>query len=188
MRIPNRFGGSQHPQARDLPCYARYILDAFQSGNSLVGSWKNRLLFRRHRLIGPIGPANPMDPIFTRLLQAVRPQQFLYFFPLPQMQGSFRPIFGVSLRCAGITSSSSSPFFTFDTSRAGPTFSRRATGPCVWRAGCGARAAGAASGRCAILKGSEARNCSNAIRLVVLRKRFDKTSFLILAINWLNMS
>ena len=39
-----------------------------------------------------------------------------------------------------------------------------------------------------MLNGNEDKNCSKAIKFVVLRNIFDKTSLLIPAISWLNMS
>jgi hypothetical protein len=107
---------------------------------------------------------------------AVRPQQFLYFLPLPHGQGSFRPTLGLSLRTAGITSCSSSPLLSFSPLE-GSKASRRGKGPAGARAGCGL------SGLSAILKGSADKNCSNAIKFVVLRNRLERTSFLMLVIN-----
>ena len=113
---------------------------------------------------------------------AVLPQQFLYFFPLPHVHGSLRPTFGASLRWVGMTSCSSSPFSVCCSSRGALRFSRLGIGPPT-----AGRAGAEPSIRCPILKGREERNCSNAIKLVVLRNKFDKTSLLMLAINALNM-
>src|ERR1700676_1869841 len=116
--------------------------------------------------------------------QAVRPQQFLYFLPLPQGHGSLRPTFGASRRAAGMTSSSSSPFFSVCSPWADPSCSRRGDGPPGACASCPA----SDPGRGGMLNGSEDKNCSKAIRLVVLRNRLDSTSFLMPPISWLNMS
>jgi len=43
-----------------------------------------------------------LNYLFAPPLYAVLPQQFLYFFPLPQGHGSFLPAFGASLRACGI--------------------------------------------------------------------------------------
>src|SRR5437762_11618910 len=50
--------------------------------------------------LGNDGFARPRPTIY-----AVRPQQFLYFFPLPHGHGSLRPTFGSSRRTVLITSS-----------------------------------------------------------------------------------
>src|SRR5881392_3455289 len=42
-------------------------------------------------------------------IYATRPQQFLYFFPLPQGHGSLRPTFGISRRTGASSSFTSAP-------------------------------------------------------------------------------
>src|SRR5205809_4795289 len=53
--------------------------------------------------LGMTGLARPRPTIY-----AVRPQQFLYFFPLPHGHGSLRPTFGSSRRTV-LTGASSPP-------------------------------------------------------------------------------
>jgi hypothetical protein len=60
---------------------------------------------------------------------AVRPQQFLYFLPLPHGQGSFRPTLGLTLRTEGITSCSSSPLLSFWSAGDAVKASRPGKGP-----------------------------------------------------------
>src|ERR1700751_1040534 len=116
-----------------------------------------------------------MNP--ATIFHAVRPQQFLYFLALPQGQGSFRPTLGLSLRTEGVTSCISSPLPALSAAEGAGKASR-------WGAGTvGVRAGWGLSGRWAILKGSADRNCSKAIKLVVLRNRLESTSFLMLVIN-----
>src|ERR1700733_2787132 len=62
--------GPRHPQARDLPCYALYIIDAFEYGNPFSEGTRRR----EGRGVGPTPSGSS---------HACRPQQFLYFFPLP---------------------------------------------------------------------------------------------------------
>src|SRR5436305_7661058 len=53
--------------------------------------------------LGDDGFARPRPTIY-----AIRPQQFLYFFPLPHGHGSLRPTFGSSRR-TGLIAASSPP-------------------------------------------------------------------------------
>src|SRR6266511_962088 len=116
------------------------------------------------------------------LRYATRPQQFLYFFPLPQGQGSLRPTFGNERRIGRSIDTSPGP----SPSPSPPT---AAIAPTGWRM----RASAAAVG--AVGPSSRRRNCgnvarkfSNACRLEVLRNRLFRTSFLMFAINSTNMS
>src|SRR6266513_219544 len=97
---------------------------------------------------------------------ALRPQQFLNFFPLPQGQGLLRPTFGVS-RWMGKESAGSSPGPSLETARA--------------RGPAGAVSVGASAPRRCI--GRLARNCSKAIRFDVERNKLCRISPLMLPIN-----
>src|SRR5581483_2668861 len=103
--------------------------------------------------------------------QAVRPQQFLNFFPLPHGHESLRPTFGSSRRICGISSCTSD-----SGSRARVAgvdgFCRTPAGRCAIGSSCFSKCAG-----------KFARNCSNAIKFDVLRKRLLSTSFLMFAIS-----
>src|SRR2546430_16918357 len=65
---------------------------------------------------------------------AVRPQQFLYFFPLPHGHGSFRPTFGKERRIGRSIDTSPDP---------SPSIATPAIAGCGWRARAGALAVGA---------------------------------------------
>src|SRR5713101_5862643 len=104
---------------------------------------------------------------------AVRPQQFLYFLPLPHGHGSFRPTFGSERRTGKSIDISPAP---------SPSIATPAIAPTGW--GCRARAGAFAVG--AVGTSSRSKNCgklarkfSNACKLEVLRKRLCSTSFLM---------
>src|SRR5438477_8365525 len=78
-------------------------------------------------------------------IYATRPQQFLYFFPLPQGHGSLRPTFGIERRMGRSIETSSAPS---PSPTATPAIAP--TG-CGWRACAGAPAVGAA-GACSRIK------------------------------------
>src|SRR6266513_4002629 len=113
---------------------------------------------------------------------ATRPQQFLYFFPLPQGHGSLRPTFGNERRIGRSIDTSPAP----SPSPSPPT---AAIAPTGWRMRASAVAVGAV-GPCSRRRncGKVARKFSKACRLEVLRKRLFRTSFLMFAINSTNMS
>src|SRR6266568_7589634 len=104
--------------------------------------------------------------MFASTNYATRPQQFLYFFPLPHGQGSLRPTFGNSRR-TGARSSFISP---------SPLPPAIAIAGCGRGACCGAGDSG--EGACSFSRncGSVARKFSNACRFEVLRKRLCNTS------------
>src|SRR5947207_8702726 len=110
---------------------------------------------------------------------ATRPQQFLYFLPLPQGQGSLRPTFGPPRRTGRSSFISPAP---------------SPLPPAIAIAGCGSGtgrgAADPAAGACSFSRncGRVARKFSNACRFEVLRKRLCNTSFLMFAISSTNMS
>src|SRR5438270_13734811 len=109
--------------------------------------------------------------MFASANYATRPQQFLYFFPLPQGQGSLRPTFGNSRR-TGARSSFISP---------------SPLPPAIAIAGCGRGACCGASdpgGACSFSKncGNVARKFSKACKFEVLRNKLCSTSFLIFPI------
>src|SRR2546421_11084639 len=108
---------------------------------------------------------------------AVRPQQFLYFFPLPHGHGSFRPTFGTVRRTGRSSGTSPSPLSPVGLG---------------WRARCGGISEPAVGdvGPSSRKRnwGKLPRKSSNARRFVVLRKRLCSTSFLMFAINSTNMS
>src|SRR6266403_4903815 len=115
---------------------------------------------------------------------ATRPQQFLYFFPLPHGHGSLRPTFGIERRTGK----------SIDTSPA-PSPSPSPIIPAIAPTGCGCRArdgapAVGAVGACSRSKkcGNVARKFSNACKLEVLLNRLFRTSFLMFAISSTNMS
>src|SRR5205814_2955152 len=102
---------------------------------------------------------------------AIRPQQFLYFLPLPQGHGSLRPTLGNDRRIGRSSDTSPAP----SPSPSPPT---AAIAPTGWRMRASAVAVGAVG------PSSRRRNCgnvarkfSNACRLEVLRKRLLRTSF-----------
>src|SRR5262249_6895685 len=138
---------------------------------------------RRHDAVGQALRLPAADAVALRfLLYATRPQQFLYFFPLPQGHGSLRPTLGNERRIGRSIDTSPAP----SPSPSPPT---AAIAPTGWRI----RAPAAAVG--AVGPSSRSRNCgnvarkfSNACRLEVLRKRLFSTSFLMFAINSTNMS
>src|SRR5258705_2655038 len=113
---------------------------------------------------------------------ATRPQQFLYFFPLPQGHGSLRPTFGNERRIGRSIDTSPAP----SPSPSPPTAAIPPTG---WRMRAAAVAVGAVgpSSR-SRNSGNVARKFSNACRFDMLRKRLFRTSFLMFAINSTNMS
>src|ERR1051325_9877427 len=114
---------------------------------------------------------------------AVRPQQFLYFFPLPQGHGSFRPTFGIERRTGRSMETSPAPS---PSPVATPAIAPTGWG---WRAREGAPPVGAV-GACSRSKncGNVARKFSKACKFDVLRKRLLSTSFLMFAIKSTNMS
>src|SRR5437773_10409234 len=79
--------------------------------------------------LGMTGLARPRPTIY-----AVRPQQFLYFFPLPHGHGSFRPTFGKERRIGRSIDTSPDP---------SPSIATPAIAGCGWRARAGALAVGA---------------------------------------------
>src|SRR5438874_11232633 len=95
-------------------------------------------------------------PPLSMYCYAVRPQQFLYFFPLPQGHGSLRPTFGIERRTGKSIDTSPAP----SPSPATPAIAATGGG---CRARDGAPAVGAA-GTCSRIKDCRdgARNFLNA--------------------------
>src|SRR5262249_53690719 len=116
---------------------------------------------------GPETTRRHTEVVGPGLDYAVRPQQFLYFFPLPQGHGSLRPTFGNERRIGRSIDTPPSP---------SPSPPTAAIAPTGWRMRAPAVAVGAggASSRrrnC----GNVARKFSNACRLEVLRNRLFRT-------------
>src|SRR5256885_16903002 len=106
--------------------------------------------------------------MFASANYATRPQQFLYFFPLPQGQGSLRPTFGPPRRTgrASFIFPAPSPF--------PPALAIEG-----WGWGIGFDAADPTAGGCSFYKklGSVARKIFNVLRFEVRREQMWKNSF-----------
>src|SRR5436190_24364625 len=124
--------------------------------------------------------------MFARANYATRPQQFLYFLPLPHGQGSLRPTLGPPRRTG--RSMAYSPFSGSDVRVAlagvavrtpAGRFAPPVEAPSEPTPGAVSR-----NKNC----GSVARKFSKACKFEVLRKRLCNTSFLIFAISSTNIS
>src|SRR4029077_5639323 len=124
--------------------------------------------------------------MFASANYATRPQQFLYFFPLPQGQGSLRPTFGPPRRTG--RSIAYSPFS--GSSARGDVVGGFVRTPAGRFAVPVDAPSDPAPGAVSFNRncGSVARKFSNACRFEVLRKRLCNTSFLMFAISSTNMS
>src|SRR3982751_3991012 len=124
--------------------------------------------------------------MFASANYATLPQQFLYFLPLPQGQGSLRPTLGPPRRTG--RSMAYSPFSGSSAPVAvGEAAVRTPAGrlaPPVEAPSEPTPGAVSLNRNC----GSGARKFSNACKFEVLRKRLCNTSFLIFAISSTNIS